>query len=66
MKGMAWRPDGKVIAIGYSNSRCQRSVYFCGVEVSCVIYSEGHTVMHCIMSFWSMMDRIYDGGPVRF
>ena len=24
-----------------------------------------HTVMCCIMTFWSTTDRIYDGGPIR-
>jgi len=23
------------------------------------------TVMHCIMTFQSMMDHTYDGGPIR-
>lgn len=33
VKGMAWRPDGKVIAVAYSNSRCHYSVCFCGPDV---------------------------------
>ena len=24
-----------------------------------------YTVMHCIMTFRSMMDQIYNGGPIR-
>jgi hypothetical protein len=37
VKGMAWRPDGKVIAVAYSNSRCQCNMSFYGLEVYVVM-----------------------------